>query len=194
MSIIGIPIGFYGYLFPGNINLMVLHLYSEKRYRFLLFIFVLAVFFESTYCFFSLYFFSRFNANLQWLSYLKHCGYALTLLMGIWMLLDKKTKRENQNTSTVYRGFISIIIHPQQIPFWLLVGVLFQDIIFKPLSFWSLLQFVVFNAIGTFLILLCYALLGKKLLDFIKLNITQITKIIGLSYILISLSYLLKIL
>ncbi|MDI9319258.1 MAG: hypothetical protein QM530_02175 [Phycisphaerales bacterium] len=106
------------------------------------------------------------------------------------MLFDKKHNYKDKGT--IYRGFISIIIHPQQIPFWLLVGVLFQDIIFKPLSFGSLLQFVLFNAIGTLLILLCYALLGKKLLDFIKLNITQITKIIGLSYILISLAYLLK--
>jgi hypothetical protein len=35
MSIIGIPVGFYGYLFPGNINLMVVELYAAKKFKLL---------------------------------------------------------------------------------------------------------------------------------------------------------------
>lgn len=189
MSLIGIPIGFYAYLFPGNINLMMLQLHSEKRYRFLLFVFILALLFESLYCFLSLYFLSRFSPNLQVFKILEIVGYTLTMLMGFWMLFEKKYIRENKSQGNIYRGVFSIIIHPHQIPFWLFIGVLFHSILQNATNNWNLFFFVLCNTIGTGLILCTYAFFGKKILQFIHLNLNQINKIVGVSYISIAVYY-----
>ena len=50
MSIIGVPIGFFGYLFRGNINLMVVELYGAKKFRLLSMILTLIIVFENIYC------------------------------------------------------------------------------------------------------------------------------------------------
>ena len=66
MSIIGIPVGFYGYLFPGHINLMVVDLYAAKKFKLLSIILALIVVFESIYCGVSLTFLNAIKIN---------CGY-----------------------------------------------------------------------------------------------------------------------
>ena len=69
MSIIGIPIGFYGYLFPGNINLMVhfkLKIYTVKEIA-------------SELCYDDEYYFSRFfkvNADVSPQLYRDTVGFA----------------------------------------------------------------------------------------------------------------------
>jgi small neutral amino acid transporter SnatA (MarC family) len=191
MNLLGIPIGFYGYLFPGNINLMVLSLYREGRMAFLTRILILILFFESLYCFSSLYLLSFLSLNKQWLHIIEILAYTLTLIMGIWMIVEKNKGRKSKQ-GTVYRGILSIIIHPQQIPFWLFVGVLFQHLSLRHFDPLSLLQFVFFNAVGTLIILLLYAFYGNKLLTYFKLNIHQINKTVGVIYILLSLSYFFK--
>ena len=77
MILIGIPIGFYGYLFPGNINLMVLELYSTKRYQLLILMLILIVLFESIYCGVSLRFLNAIKSNSGFYNSIEFISYVL---------------------------------------------------------------------------------------------------------------------
>ena len=87
MSIIGIFIGFYGYLFPGNINLMILELYKNKQYNKLLLAMIIILLFESLYCFFTLYFLYKININQKIFHSLEIGAYILTLAMGLYIVI-----------------------------------------------------------------------------------------------------------
>ncbi|MFY7965207.1 MAG: hypothetical protein ACOVO1_09950 [Chitinophagaceae bacterium] len=191
MSIIGIPIGFYGYLFPGNINLMILELYINKQFNKLLIVMGLVLLFESLYCFFTLHFLYKTNINRTIFHNLEISAYLLTLAMGLWMLFEK-AKPKSSTSSNIYRGIFSAVIHPQQIPFWLFIGVLFNGVINLSSSIASLVYFVLFNAIGTFLILMFYAYFGNKIIVTLNLRMNQINKVVGVVYIIIAILSLLK--
>jgi hypothetical protein len=191
MSIIGIPIGFYGYLSPGNINLMVLELYNKKRYTLLMLITLLVLTFESLYCFVTLHFFNKVSIGQQLFLCIEISAYLLTLLMGVWMISERKSVVKNTK-NTLYRGVFSAIIHPQQIPFWLFMGVLFHDAIYHEMDIWTLPLFVLANAAGTLLILTAYAFFGNKIMSFFNLNISHINKIAGGIYIVIAMASILN--
>ncbi len=192
MSSIGILIGFYGYLFPGNINLMVVHLYASKQYKLLWSMLLLIVLFESMYCGISLYFLGSLHINSTWYAIIELVSFILILMMGLWMVFEnrKDTKAAQQNT--VFRGVFSIIVHPQQMPFWIVAGVLLNGLIKFDMNVSTFLPFVMFNAIGTLLVMLCYMLLGNKLIRYFKLNLAQINKVMGGLYVLVALYHLIK--
>src|SRR6266851_9399868 len=118
MLLIGIPIGLYGYIFPGNINLMVLEIFRTKKYRFLLIILGLILSFESIYCFTSLTLLDSLKSNQKLYSSIEFFSYILIFLLGLWMLFEKRNNNVKSYRNTIYRGILSMIIHPQQIPFW----------------------------------------------------------------------------
>ena len=186
MIVLAMLIGFYGYLFPGNINLMILELYATKRYSILTLVGVIVILFECLYCYFTLQFIDRLNDNQQLYQYLEWSAYLLTLIVGLWMLLEEKTKNEHRK-GNIYRGLLSTIIHPQQITFWIVMSVLFNNIIYFEMNSHALPAVVFFNAIGAALVLWCYAVYGSKLLDLLKLKISTISKSIGAFYIVYSL-------
>lgn len=190
MSSIGILIGFYGYLFPGNINLMVVHLYTSKQYKLLWQMLALIALFESLYCAAVLYSLQALHKESYWYHIVEIVSYIMILLMGIWMLFEKKTTAKAASNNTVYRGLLSIIIHPQQIPFWLVAGVLLNATLRFSDGCKNLLPFVGFNAIGTLLVMLCYMLVGSKLIHYFKLNLAQINRVMGSLYVLLALYHL----
>lgn len=187
MILIGIPIGFYGYLFPGNINLMVLELYNTKRYQLLILMFALIVVFESIYCFASLTFLQEIKSNVKFYSTIEIVSYLLIFIMGLWMLFEKRNNKTAAHQNTITRGVISIIIHPQQIPFWVIAGVLVNRVVNVNMDLWTLSGFVFFNAIGTSLVMFSYMFFGKKILEYFKFNNTHINKAMGVVYILLAL-------
>ncbi len=187
MSFIGIPIGFYGYIFPGNINLMVVELYGSKKFKFLFFIMILILLFESFYCFFSLYFLESIKANHSFYHVLEIASYVMIFFMGLWMVRDKRENSNPTHNNIVYRGVLSIIIHPQQIPYWVVFGVVLAKITPLMSDVKSLLIFALFNAVGTFLAMLTYMFFGLKLFTFLRLNVWKVNRIIGVVYILLSL-------
>ena len=187
MILIGIPIGFYGYLFPGNINLMVLELYNTKRYQLLILMFALIVVFESIYCFASLTFLQEIKSNVKFYSTIEIVSYLLIFIMGLWMLFEKRNNKTAAHQNTITRGVISIIIHPQQIPFWVIAGVLVNRVVNVNMDLWTLSGFVFFNAIGTLLVMFSYMFFGKKILEYFKFNNTHINKAMGVVYILLAL-------
>ncbi len=193
MSSIGILIGFYGYLFPGNINLMVVHLYASKQYKFLWLMLLLIVLFESLYCGVSLYFLGGLYTNTKWYAIIEFVSFILILIMGLWMVFENKKNTKATQQNTVYRGVFSIIVHPQQIPFWIVAGVLLNGLIKFDMNLSSLLPFVMFNAIGTLLVIVSYMFLGSKIISYFKLNMAQINKVMGGLYVLLALYHLVKL-
>jgi hypothetical protein len=193
MSIIGILVGFYGYLFPGNINLMVVHLYTSKQYRLLWLMLLLIVLFESLYCGISLYFLGGLHSNTKWYTIIEIVSFILILIMGLWMIFENKKDTKTTQQNTVYRGVFSIIIHPQQIPFWIVAGVLLNGLIQFDMKLSSLLPFILCNAIGTLLVMVSYMFLGNKLIRYFKLNLAQINKVMGSFYVLLALYHLVKL-
>jgi small neutral amino acid transporter SnatA (MarC family) len=193
MSIIGIPIGLYGYLFPGNINIMVLNLYASKKYQLLVGILSLIVLFESMYCIGTLYFLGALSSKSSIYKWVEISSYLLVLLMGLFMIIEKSNSEKAAQKNTLYRGIFSIIIHPQQIPFWLVVGVVFNPLAIFEMNYFTIAAFLFFNAIGTLMAMFIYMFFGNKLLQFFKLNISHINKAMGFVYVLMGCYYLLRL-
>jgi len=193
MILIGLPIGFYGYLFPGNINIMVLDLYSTKKYKMLFMILALVVIFESAYCLISLFYLNEIKANSQLFSVIEIGAYSLVLLMGLWMLLENKSGDKVSRKNTFYRGLLSIIIHPQQIPFWIIIGVVINPVLNLGSGWNTLAGFVCFNALGTLLIMTIYMIYGNKLIQYFKVKLNQLNTAIGILYIVLAVFSLGKI-
>lgn len=191
MSIIGIPVGFYGYLFPGNINLMVVDLYNAKRFKLLSIILTLIVVFESVYCGLSLTFLSAIKNNNGFYKSIEFISYILIFIMGVWMIAEKKQNKNVTHQTIIIRGVFSVIIHPQQISFWLVTGILVNKVVQFNMDSGVLLLFILYNAMGTLLAMFTYMIFGIKILNYFKLNTSTINKGMGSVYILLVLYQLL---
>ena len=178
MSYIGILIGFYGYLFPGNINLMVVNLFQLKQYKYLSFILLLILLSESLYSIVTLLFLKTIIHQSIFYKVVEIFSLLLLAVLGIWMIADRKKDIKTAETNTNKRGLLAIIIHPQQIPFWMAIATLFSNVIYKNI-YW----FILYNALGVLLIILTYMLLGKLLIAYFKLNLRRINLVIGIIYI-----------
>ena len=193
MSLIGIPIGFYGYIFPGNINLMIVELYSLKKYKFLSICIFLIIVFETFYCVASLLLLNSLNNNPTIYKSIEYVSFFMILFMGFWMIFESQKKTSKTNKNTIYRGLISVVFHPQQIPFWVIMGVIVNKQIHFDTDRLILVYFAFFNAFGTLLAMFIYMIFGLKLLNYLKLNFSQLNKIIGIFYVLFSIYSLLSI-
>lgn len=185
MNLIGVLFGFYGYVFPGNINLMILDLYNSKKYSLLSFMLFLIVLFESIYCFLSLSFIENIKSNNTIISLIDFTSYFLILIMGVWMIFENKVNKISKHQNTIFRGVLNIIIHPQQIPYWLIAGNLLNHYFNLNENYLQIIKFAFFNAIGTLLAMFFYMFFGKKFLNYFNLNIFQINKTIGIIYVLV---------
>lgn len=193
MSLIGLPIGFYGYLFPGNINIMVLDLYGTKKYKLLFAILALVVIFESAYCLVSLFYLNKIKSNNQFFAVIEILAYVLVLIMGLWMLFENKSNDKVSKNNTLYRGVLSIIIHPQQIPFWIIMGVIINPVLNFGMNWNAAAGFILCNAIGTLLVMTIYMIYGNKLMQYFKLKLNQLNTAIGILYIILAVFSLSKI-
>jgi hypothetical protein len=190
MSVIGILIGIYGYIFPGNINLMVVELYSTKNYKRLFCILALIIIFESIYCGLSLSFLKELKNNVKLYKSLEAFSLVLIYIMALWMILEKRKSKISTN-NTLIRGVFSIVIHPQQIPFWIIMGVLVNKLVLinSVVTFWL---FVFFNALGTLFAMLAYMKFANFLLTLFNLNMTHINNFMGIVYLLLILYTIFK--
>lgn len=186
MSLIGLPIGFYGYLFPGNINIMVLDLYGAKRYKLLFAILALVVIFECAYCMVSLFYLNKIKSNSQLFDVIEIVAYLLVLAMGLWMLFENKSNEKVSKNNTLYRGVLSIIIHPQQIPFWIIMGVIINPVLNFGMKWNIAAGFILCNAIGALLVMTIYMICGNKLMQYFKLKLNQLNTVIGILYIILA--------
>jgi hypothetical protein len=179
---IGIITGFYGYLFPGNINLMVLQLYQSKQKKQLYFILFLIVLFESIYLYLSITLLNKIEHQNKLLSYLHLVSNILLLVMGLWMILEKRSEISIAK-NTKKRGLLYIFFHPTQIAFWIVITTVMFNLLKYKVTESNIISFMLFNALGTLLIMLTYMVVGNKLLDYFKLNMSKLSKIVGFFYV-----------
>jgi threonine/homoserine/homoserine lactone efflux protein len=165
---------------------MVVELFRSKKYKLLAAIVSLILVFESGYCLLSLLFLKVIKNNPNVYSVIEISAYILIAFMGIWMLADKSKNEKAIIKNTLYRGIISIIIHPQQIPFWIIVGVVVNKLIRIDANSSSLYQFIFFNAVGATIALLLYMVFGTKLLNYLKISFFKVNKVMGAAYLLIA--------
>jgi hypothetical protein len=169
---------------------MMLEIYRSGKMRFMLMMLCLILSFESIYCVLSLTLLNSIKSNHKLYSIIETISYAMIFVLGLWMLLEKRKNINKTYRNTVYRGVLSIIIHPQQIPFWIIAGIIISRFMHLSVNDGSLLLFVLFNAIGTALAMLLYMFVGNKILNFFQFNISQINKVMGGVYILLVLYHL----
>jgi threonine/homoserine/homoserine lactone efflux protein len=182
MNIIGLPIGLYGYLFPGNINIMMIDLYRNKNNKLLVIGLIAMVVFETIYCIGTLEFLETIKSNSQLFKGIEIISFLMTLTMGIWMLLEKKKDAHKINKSNIIRGFISIVFHPQQIPFWVIIAVVVNPLMNNYNSY-GLAFFAISNAIGALLAMIIYMTIGTRIVNFFSIKSNSINKSIALVYI-----------
>ena len=117
--------------------------------------------------------------------WLKIGSFILVLAMGIWMLLDSRNNNSAVQKNTLYRGVINVIVHPQQISFWLIIGVVINPLLKFGMNVFAMAGFIIFNAIGTLLAMTVYMIFGNKILQYFSLNLAHITRAVGFIYIAI---------
>ena len=186
MNAIGIITGFYGYLFPGNINLMVLQLYQSNQKKQLYFILFLIVLFECIYLFLSITLLNTIDHQSEVLVYLNAVSNILLLVISLWMIFENRTEI-NIEKNTKKRGLLYIFFHPTQIAFWFVITTIMFKLLNYKVTAENLIPFMLFNAFGTLLIMLSYMLVGNKLLKYFKLNMAKLSKVIGIFYFVICL-------
>lgn len=193
MNIIGLPIGLYGYLFPGNINIMMIDLYRNKKFNLLVIGLIAMAVFETIYCIGTLQFLETIKTNVALFRAIEIISFLMTLAMGMWMLFEKKKDPNKVNKSNIMRGFISIVFHPQQIPFWVIIAVLINPLLNNDEAY-SLTLFAFSNAIGALLAMLIYITIGSRMISFFNINSNSTNKAIALVYIGMSVFIGLKLL
>ncbi len=193
MMLSGLLIGFYSYIMINNINLAIIELSIERKYGLLVLLIVTAIIFEALYCYFCLSSLGYLNSHLSFIKAVKIISIILLLILGIWSIVDSRSKSTISNENITRRAFFSIILHAQQIPFWLIWG----NILFS--KHWiedtpkDILSFTFYNVIGSVLVLLLYVVIGKYLQKFITKYKVLIVRFVGLTCILFAVSELSKI-
>ena len=181
MSLLGVLIGFYGYLFPGNINLLFMQLYQSKKYAYILLCLLLAIVFETVYMILSLHVL-KLSIHGGLYRSIQYASLVLLLVMSFWMLREKKNDTISSYRNTVARGLISIIIHPQQIPFWFIMGILLNTKLNLMNFNLSFSLFVAFNALGAVIAFFTYMIAGNRMIHYFNLKIGMINQVVGLIY------------
>jgi hypothetical protein len=190
MLIIAFFAGVYGYLFPGTINTTIMYLYGTKNYVALLWILCLAFLFEFIYCFLTLTLLARIAMFPNIEKALEILCALVALVIGLWMLPFRRQQWQEKNNSILLRCVFSIVVHPQQIGYWLVVFALVSSIakITDPAIF------ALVNLLGCGLIYWVYMVWGNKLMSYLKLNFRSLQTIIGVLYLISALSMGIKLL
>lgn len=178
--LIGFLIGIWGYLIVGNINLSVIELADKKNNWWLLFFITLAILFEFFYCFFTLYALQYLMDFPSVIRIAQYTSIVFLLVIGFWSLLEKVKTPVQQRSNIIRRGYWSIIIHPQQIPFWFFWGILLIEKQWLTTGFWSLFSFSLANSIGGLITLSCYAFFGNKIIKMLNLKRRTIKNFVGI--------------
>jgi len=182
--------GLYGYLFPGNINTMLMQLGETKRYVLLFTLMLLALGAEYAYCFFSITALSMLQSHDILIRSLSIAGCVLGFVFGIWILATRKQDMKQGGSAVIARGLISMIIHPQQIPFW--ISVYSLSIPFGGIPHASL--FALGDVAGSLVVYLLYAFAGSVLLRKLRVSYSHIQTTAGLLYLVSATAALVKLL
>ena len=102
------------------------------------------------------------------------------------MIFETKREQIKIQLNMIYRGIFSIVFNSQQFPFWLIFGIIISKYVPFQEGFSNLFVFVLFNALGTLLVMFTYMYFGTKLFKVLNLNLARLNKVMGVVYILIA--------
>ncbi|MBL7713470.1 MAG: hypothetical protein JNL13_13445 [Chitinophagaceae bacterium] len=177
---IGILIGFLGYVMINNINLAVIELQARgSRVQLWVFIF-LALLLECVYCFFSLYCLQCLMAYPQIILAAQYSSIAFLLIIGCWTLFERVKSNVQLQDNIIRRGYWSVFVHPQQIPFWFFWGILLIKKEYLRTDSLSLLFFSLSNVFGSMLVLLCYTRYGNRIIKVLRVQKKHLKNIVGI--------------
>jgi hypothetical protein len=189
--IAGLCTGFIGYLMVNNINLCLLELQRvNKRGQAFFFVFWVLLF-EALYCIGSLRGMKFLLQFPSWVLIARIAAIAFLLVIGAWTLLEKGNEPEERlRKNIILRGYWSVFVHPQQIPFWLFWGLLLTDKGIMEAEDADFLILAVANSIGALLVLALYWLAGNQLIERFAVNRRFLKNLVGV-ICLISAAFLL---
>jgi threonine/homoserine/homoserine lactone efflux protein len=195
MLLLGMAIGFYGYLQPGIINTMMLQLYLHQEIRKLLIAFICCIFFEIIYASISLYIFTKYTLTPTTQLYFKVAGAIIFIVIALSMLGKTKVYQQKQVLHKQYKqGIIAIILHPQQIPFWMATFSFVLPVL-SSTNLQPMIWLLVGNTIGVILIMIIYVFVGSLFSRFIlqhQKRINNITAYLLLAIAITNLILMLK--
>lgn len=178
--VIGLLIGFLGYAMINNINLAVIELQTRgNRVQLVVFIF-LALLLECVYCFCSLYCLEYLMQYPQIILAAQYISIGFLLIIGCWTLFERVKNKVQLQDNIIRRGYWSVFVHPQQIPFWFFWGILLIKKEYLHTNSLSLLLFTLANALGSLLVLLCYTRYGNRIIKVLKVQKKQLKNIVGI--------------
>ena len=178
--LIGIAIGFLGYVMVNNINLSIIEIKGQnKKTKLTVFIF-LTLLLECIYCFFSLYGLQFLMAYPSIILAAQYVSVAFLFILGLWSLLEKPKNQNQMRDNIIRRGYWSIFVHPQQIPFWFFWGIILIKKQYLQTDTFSLIIFSLANAAGSLLILLGYAAYGNKIISMLNVKRNHLKNLVGI--------------
>jgi threonine/homoserine/homoserine lactone efflux protein len=188
----GFMLGFMGYLPPGNINLTVvqlsIHHSKNKLWGFMLLVTVM----EFIYCLGCLTGLDFLMRQPYLVHILEWSSVFIFAILGLLAFFHNEDASKVQALSGYGRGVFATIVNPLQIPFWLVWGVYLSDKLKGELSATAL--FALITAGGTVCVLWAYAVGGKKLVEWLKLERKLLDRFIGLLLIGLAIWQLYKVL
>jgi threonine/homoserine/homoserine lactone efflux protein len=177
---IGILIGFLGYLMINNINLAVIELQLRGNKAELACFIFLTLLFECLYCFFSLYCLQCLMDYPKIILTAQYSSILFLLFIGFWSLFEKVKSNTQMEQNMIRRGYWSVFVHPQQIPFWFFWGIILIKKNYLHTDHLSLLLFTLSNAAGSLLVLLCYTRYGNKMIRMLNVQKKHLKNIVGI--------------
>jgi threonine/homoserine/homoserine lactone efflux protein len=177
---IGLAVGLYSYLSPGIINIQVFQLATHSAFRKVLFVLLVISLVEIPYCLLCMLGF-KWIATITWFNNLLQWAIVLVLFFMAWFTYRQAMKNKKVPHDTAIVSAMSMkalllfaIFNPFQLSAWSIWGAYFVE---KKWFQWNLLGIGIFSmgaCLGVFLILLSYALLGKKWIAFFSKHRWQI--------------------
>lgn len=178
----GFCTGIIGYLMVNNINLCLLELQRLERHRAALLFVILVLIFETAYCLVSLRGMQFLLRYPLWIFAARILAIAFLLFIGMWSLLEtgKAADGEKISRNIIRRGYWSVWVHPQQIPFWLFWGILLLDQGILQARLSDFIQLSVANCLGSLLSLGIYWYFGNRLIAYFSLKRSFLKNLVGI--------------
>lgn len=178
----GFCTGIIGYLMVNNINLCLLELQRLERYKAAALFVILVLIFETAYCLASLRGMQFLLQYPVWVFAARILAIAFLLIIGIGSLLENSeaARAEKISRNIIRRGYWSVWMHPQQIPFWLFWGMLLLDRGILQAKAVDFIQLSAANCLGSLLSLALYWLYGNRLISYFSLKRTLLKNLVGI--------------
>lgn len=171
-------ISLLGSLPPGLINLSILQLSISFGWSKVLYFILIALLAETVHIYVSILIFPYLVSLPLANDYLKYIAILFLLIPGSIMFLKPQKISDFTLSEYFLSKFLLInLLNPAAIPFWIFyISYLRYTGLLKVIS---VSEFILGAIAGTFIALLIYLLLGKKLIETHRLLSTYINKIIG---------------